>query len=154
MRIGNPSNVGLSRRESQHPDTHLPICLSAGRVSATFYIRSLGMSLSQTSQVIRTRSQQPSYQSTRLLSRQAIWRRTAWGLSLWELPIYLSKWSKTGVNIRYFAKSPCISARTSSVWIEIGGRWRTRTSDPLLVSYVSPVSHRLRITIALRLRAT
>jgi len=32
-------------------------------------------------------------------------------------------------------------------------RWRTRTSDPLLVSYLSPVSHRLRITIALRLIA-
>ena len=26
----------------QHPDSHLPICLSAGRLSATLYIRSLG----------------------------------------------------------------------------------------------------------------
>ena len=29
----------------QHPDTHLPICLSAGRVSATFYMRPFGYGL-------------------------------------------------------------------------------------------------------------
>ena len=40
----------------QDPDTHLPICLSAGRVSATLYMQSLDDSLSQTSQVIRRRS--------------------------------------------------------------------------------------------------
>jgi hypothetical protein len=40
------------------------------------------------------------------------------------------------------------------VWLQFGGRWGTRTSDPLLVSYVTTVSHCLRLTTVLSLMAT
>jgi hypothetical protein len=60
---------------SQHPDTHLPICLSAGRVSATLYIRSLDDSLSETSYVVRTRSgQQPDTFDTSFLTYARVLR--------------------------------------------------------------------------------
>ena len=48
------------------------ICLSAGRVSATLWIRSLDDSLSQTSQVIRRRSGQQPDTSTSNLTRARV----------------------------------------------------------------------------------
>ena len=60
--------------QSQHPDTHLPICLSAWRVSATLWIRSLDDSLSLTAQLVRTRSgQQPVTSNTSLPDSRARW---------------------------------------------------------------------------------
>jgi len=61
----------MGMKSLQHPDTHLPICLSAGRVSATLWIRSLGISLSETSQLVRTRSGQLAVSSNLKLDTHA-----------------------------------------------------------------------------------
>ena len=122
-----------SNGNSQHPDTHLPIRISAVTLSATLYIRSLDISLSETSQLVRTRSRLAyTYFPIAQASTTRNWTmrqpKRTFGFSLFILVIiYL--FGRIGTVLEQLTEKPLHFCKgffsLFSVW------WSLRDSNPL-----------------------